>query len=64
MIYLEHPVHGRKIATLEAEATADEAAGWTRYTPGKPKVSALETPTEYVNTMDVKRRGRVPRSNV
>lgn len=30
-IYLQHPVHGRKIATMELEAEQDEQNGWTRY---------------------------------
>jgi hypothetical protein len=36
LIYLEHPRHGQKIATMEAEAEYDEQNGWQRYTPGKP----------------------------
>jgi hypothetical protein len=33
LIYLEHPRHGQKIATMEAEA---EYNGWRRYTPDEP----------------------------
>ena len=51
-IYLSHPVHGRKVATMELEAEFDEKNGWTRYT--------LDTPDEevapVVNTLEVKRR--------
>ena len=36
MIYLTHPQHGRKVATLEAEAVADEANGWVRDAPAEP----------------------------
>jgi hypothetical protein len=32
LIYLRHPVHGEKVATLELEAEHDEKHGWTRYT--------------------------------
>ena len=32
-IYLKHPVHGTKIASLEAEAKADETRGWSRFDP-------------------------------
>lgn len=32
LIYLKHPTHGTKIATLEAEAEFDEKNGWVRYT--------------------------------
>lgn len=33
MIYLSHPNHGVKVAYLEAEAVADEKAGWVRFDP-------------------------------
>lgn len=29
-IYLKHPVHGVKVATMELEAQHDEQHGWTR----------------------------------
>lgn len=64
MYYLKHPQHGTKIATLEAEKDADVAAGWREYTPNAEKVSALETPAEYVNSMEVKRPARAARSKV
>jgi hypothetical protein len=35
LIYMKHPVHGDKIATLELEAEHDEKHGWERYTPGE-----------------------------
>lgn len=34
VIYLRHPVHGAKVATLDMEAEHDERNGWERYTPG------------------------------
>lgn len=34
VIYLRHPVHGAKVATLDMEADYDERNGWQRYTPG------------------------------
>jgi len=33
VIYLSHPIHGAKVATMEAEAQADESNGWSRYDP-------------------------------
>jgi hypothetical protein len=51
IIYMSHPVHGAKVATMELEAVYDEQNGWTRYT--------LDTPIEaapVVNTLEVKRR--------
>ena len=51
VIYMSHPVHGAKVATMEEEAIFDEQNGWTRYT--------LDTPIEVapvVNTLEVKRR--------
>ena len=56
-IYLRHPVHGTKIATLEMEVKHDKALGWTEYDPEafiEPEVSA--------NKLEVKRRGRPPQS--
>jgi hypothetical protein len=31
IIYLKHPIHGSKVATMEAEAEHDETHGWERY---------------------------------
>jgi hypothetical protein len=31
IIYLKHPIHGTKVATMDAEAEYDEAQGWERY---------------------------------
>ena len=31
VIYLRHPVHGAKVACLEAEAVYDEKNGWVRF---------------------------------
>jgi hypothetical protein len=50
-IYLQHPVHGRKIASMEAEATFDEKNGWVRYNPDTPS-----EPEEAANTLVVKRK--------
>jgi hypothetical protein len=51
IIYMSHPVHGAKVATMELEAVDDEKNGWTRYT--------LDTPVEaapVANELEVKRR--------
>jgi len=53
-IYLKHPVHGRKVATMELEAEHDEQHGWTRYTLDTPQVSEAAP----VNALEVKRRRR------
>jgi hypothetical protein len=53
-IYLSHPVHGRKVATMELEAEFDEKNGWTRYTLDTPPVEEMAAPV--VNTLEVKRR--------
>lgn len=52
-IYMTHPLHGAKIATMEAEAELDEQNGWVRFDPSSPET--LPKPTE--NAM-VKRRKR------
>ena len=63
IIYLKHPDHGNKIATMEAEAEFDEQNGWVRYTLDTPSISeeveTVEEATEVaapVNTLEVKRR--------
>ena len=33
IIYLEHPRHGVKVATLDLEAQQDEENGWVRIAP-------------------------------
>jgi hypothetical protein len=35
IIYMRHPIHGAKVATMELEAEYDERNGWARYTPGQ-----------------------------
>jgi len=49
IIYMSHPVHGAKIASMELEAVADEQNGWTRYTLDTPDV-------EEAAPQEVKRR--------
>ena len=51
-IYLEHPIHGRKIASIEAEAEHDEKHGWLRYNPD----TLSEEEAAPVNVLEVKRR--------
>ena len=36
VIYLSHPVHGRKVAISEQEAEYDCTNGWIRYTMDTP----------------------------
>ena len=63
IIYLKHPTHGTKVATVDAEAEYDEQNGWVRYTLDTPLISLeIETVEEItevaapVNTLEVKRR--------
>jgi hypothetical protein len=51
VIYMTHPVHGAKVATMELEAEADEQNGWTRYNP-----DATSEVEEATNTLIVKRK--------
>lgn len=46
IIYLKHPIHGNKVASMESEAENDEQNGWIRYT--------LDTPTETVEVVEEK----------
>jgi hypothetical protein len=59
-IYLRHPVHGTKIATMIEEAEADAQNGWIEYNPDTPiKTEAkaeVKVEAAPVNTLDVKRR--------
>jgi len=57
-IYLQHPVHGAKVATMELEAEFDEQNGWLRYNPDTPSEPEAAAPA---NELEVKRRrGRPP----
>lgn len=63
-IYLKHPIHGAKIATMELEAEYDEQNGWVRYSPDEPEQED-DIPSflqESVNELEPARRGR-PRKN-
>ena len=59
IIYMKHPIHGTKIATMEAEAEYDEQNGWRRYTPGEPD----EPEDEAVVTNALTPRGRSRRES-
>ena len=61
MIYLRHPKHGTKIATLDLEAEYDVENGWEIYDPAED-VSAFENADNYGNAMQIKRRGRPRRA--
>jgi hypothetical protein len=59
IIYMKHPIHGAKVATMEAEAEHDETHGWERYeldTQPEPVVELEEMLAAPVNTLEVKRR--------
>lgn len=56
VIYLQHPIHGTKVATLDMEADFDEQNGWIRYNPDTPSTDEEAAPE--VNNLPVVRRGR------
>ena len=60
-IYLKHPTHGTKIATLEMEAAFDEEHGWVRYNPHDIEEIEEEQQEVVVNQLQAKRRGRPPK---
>lgn len=62
VIYMTHPVHGAKMATMEEEAVYDEQHGWTRYNPDTPSEVVEEAAP--VNALEVRRRGRRPAAPV
>lgn len=51
VIYLTHPVHGAKVATLDIEADLDVQNGWSRYN-SEPQAD------EDISLEPVARRGR------
>lgn len=51
VIYLRHPIHGAKVATLHLEAEYDEQNGWEQFDPTEPDI-----PEQEFNTLA--RRGR------
>ena len=55
-IYLRHPVHGSKVATMALEADFDEQNGWERYNPDTP----LDSEAVPANELNVKRRRSRP----
>jgi hypothetical protein len=59
-IYLRHPVHGTKVATMIEEAEADAQNGWIVYNPDTPAKTEAKAEVKVeaapVNTLDVKRR--------
>ena len=59
-IYLEHPIHGAKVATMDIEAEVDEKNGWTRYNPD----TSSESEAAPVNVLEVKRRRKVTTEGV
>ena len=62
IIYLKHPIHGSKVATMEAEAEHDEMHGWERYeldTQPEPVEELEEVIAAPVNTLE-KRTRRKP----
>lgn len=59
-IYLKHPIHGTKIATLEMEAVFDEEHGWVRYNLQEAGETEKDQPAP-VNQLQAKRRGRPPK---
>jgi hypothetical protein len=54
VIYMKHEFHGAKVATMEAEAVADEKNGWVRYTHDTPS----EVVEEAAPKKEVKPRAR------
>jgi hypothetical protein len=52
-VTLVHPIHGAKVATIEAEVEADEQNGWSRYNPETPSDSEEAAP---VNLLGTKRK--------
>ncbi len=52
-IYLRHPTHGTKVASIEMEAEYDERNGWERFDPTQ---EAVAEPAENAIVKTRKRR--------
>lgn len=58
VIYLKHPTHGAKVATMELEAEYDEQNGWVRYTPDQSDIELPSFLQEPVNELAPPKKGR------
>lgn len=54
-IYLRHPTHGTKVASIEMEAQYDEQNGWSRFDPTVEE-ETVEDPAENAIVKTRKRR--------
>jgi hypothetical protein len=72
-IYLQHPLHGTKVAVSDMEAEEDMARGWEPFDPSEPAEASDEPVYQkvsqpdpepvpvLVNELQPRRRGRRPR---
>jgi len=63
VIYLQHPIHGHKVACSDMEAEYDENYGWERNTIDTPVieesvVEEAQVEAAPANTLEVKTRRR------
>ena len=59
VIYLRHPIHGAKVASLDMEAEYDKQHGWEEFDPTAPAQDSTESEPEVVNSLsEPRRRGR------
>lgn len=59
VIYLRHPIHGAKVASLDMEAEYDKQHGWEEFDPVAPGQDSTEPEPEVVNSLsEPRRRGR------
>ena len=59
IIYMKHPIHGTKVATMELEAEHDKTHGWERYeldTQPEPVAEVEELIAAPVNTLEKRTR--------
>ena len=58
-IYLRHPIHGAKVASLDMEAEYDKQHGWEEFDPTSSVEVSTEPEPEVVNSLvEPRRRGR------
>ena len=64
VIYLKHPVHGVKVATLDIEATQDVENGWVMFDPNEEKSEQVIAEPQVndeisINELKLKRRRKI-----
>jgi hypothetical protein len=58
LFYLQHPVHGIKIASMDAEVEHDQQNGWELFEPDTPSDNQAAPVEQEVTNQLPRRRGK------